>query len=273
MARTVTDAALLLAALAGPDPRDPGTISAAAHVPADYSAELQVDGLKGARIGVARNFFGFNPAVDAIMERCIKALRQAGAEIVDPVEVAHVKDIEEPEMEVLLHEFHADLDAYLGSHDGQVHSLADVIAFNEAHADQVMPHFGQELMQKALAKGPLTDERYLAALAACRRLSRDEGIDGTLASHRLDAIVEPSGGPAWLTDHIAGDHYTGSSSSPAAVAGYPSITVPAGFVHGLPVGITFVGTAWTESRLIRYAYAFEQTTKLRQRPQFPRSAV
>ncbi len=271
MARTVADAALLLAAIAGPDPRDGATADAAAHL-AGYASELRADGLRGARLGVPRNFFGFNPAVDAIMEQCIAALRDAGAEVVDPVEVVRPKELDECEMEVLLYEFHADLDAYLAGHHGRVRSLAEVIAFNEAHADRVMPHFGQELMKKAQEKGPLTEEKYRTALATDLRLSRDEGIDATLARHGLDALVEPSGGPAWLTDHIAGDHYTGGNSSPAAIAGYPSITVPAGYVRGLPIGLTFVGTAWTEPQLIRFAYAFEQATKVRRPPEFLPSA-
>ncbi len=276
MARTVADAALLLAALAGPDPRDDATAAAAGRAPADYAAELRRDGLRGpgtghARIGVARGFFGFNPAVDAIMERCIDALRAAGAEIVDPVDIPHAKELGETEMEVLLYEFHADLDAYLAGHEGPVRSLAEVVAFNEAYAERVMPHFGQELMKQALTKGPLTEEKYLQALATNLRLSREEGIDAALAEHRLDAIVEPAGGPAWLTDHVNGDHYTGGTSSPAAVAGYPSITVPAGYVRGLPVGISFVGTAWTEPALIRYAYAFEQATRVRRPPEFLRT--
>ncbi len=181
MARTVADASLLLAAIAGGDPADPATTAAPGQFPTDYAAALRPDGLRGARIGVARAFFGFSPAVDAIMEACIAALRDAGAEIVDPVEVAHVKELGETEMEVLLYEFHADLDAYLASHDGEVRSLAEVIAFNAAHADEVMPYFGQELMEKAQAKGPLAEEKYLQALAANHHLSREEGIDATLA--------------------------------------------------------------------------------------------
>ena len=167
----------------------------------------------------------------------------------------------------------AQMDSYLAGRgaDAAVHSLADVIAFNEAHRDVVMPIFDQEIMLKAQEKGPLTDEKYLAALAAARRLARDEGIDATLRQHSLDAIVAPSGGPAWLIDHVCGDHYGGGSSTPAAVAGYPSITVPAGCVWGLPVGISFIGAAWSEAKLIRYAYAFEQGTKVRRPPQFPAS--
>ena len=266
MARSVADAAVLLAALAGPDPRDPITLRGEPEL----DPQLDRDGLQGARIGIARNFFGFSPRVDAIMEECIKTLADLGAQIIDPVEVAHAKEINDTETEVLLYEFQADLNAYLASQGptALVRSLADVIAFNEAHADRVMPYFGQELMQMAGAKGPLTEEQYLQALATNHRLARTEGIDATLEQNSLDAIVEPSGGPAWLTDYIAGDHYTGGTSTPAAVAGYPSITVPAGYVYGLPVGLTFTGPAWSELKLIRYAYAFEQATRVRQPPQF-----
>lgn len=268
MARTVADAAVLLAALAGNDPRDPATTGATGHLPLNVGRELVLDGLRGARIGVARGFFGFNPAVDAIMERCIAALRDAGAEIIDPVEVPNAKTLDATEMEVLLYEFHADLDAYLSGHDGQVRSMAEVMAFNEAHADRVMPYFGQEHVKQALEKGPLSEEKYLQALATNHRLSQAEGIDAALAKDNLDAIIEPSGGPAWLTDHVNGDHYTGGTSTPAAVAGYPSITVPAGYVRGLPVGMSFVGPAWSDARLIRYAFAFEQATKVRRPPEF-----
>ena len=307
MARTVADAAILLAALAGPDPRDPATpndgtqmnadgadraerenssassalvrlqLSAARQNPSRSSFDaipfLDRAGLRGARIGVARNFCGFNPRVDAVFEASLAALRDVGAEIVDPAAIETAKQIDEPEFEVLLYEFRADLDAYLAGlgPNVAVHSLADVVAFNEANRDAVMPHFGQEIMLLARERGPLTDEKYLRALAECRRLARDEGIDATLAKHGLDAIVAPSGGPAWLTDPVNGDHYGGSSSTPAAVAGYPSITVPMGYVWGLPVGISFVGPAGSEPALIKYAYAFEQATQVRRRPEFAAS--
>ena len=197
-------------------------------------------------------------------------MRDAGAVIVDPANIETAKQIDEPEYEVLLYEFKADLNAYLAGlgPEAPVHSLADVIAFNEANRERVMPYFGQEHMLMAQARGPLTEEKYLRALADCRRLARDEGIDATLAKHQLDAIVAPSGGPAWLTDYVNGDHYSGGSSTPAAVAGYPSITVPAGYVCGLPVGISFIGPAWSEPALIRYAYAFEQATQVRRSPEF-----
>jgi amidase len=283
MARTVADAAILLAALAGPDPRDPATLngygmrtsadienqSAVIRVP-----QLSADGLCGARIGVARTYFGFDPRVDQIMAECIRVIRDLGAEIVDPADITTEQDLEKPEFEVLLYEFKADLNAYLAAlgPDAPVHSLAEVIEFNERHADRVMPYFGQEIMLMAQERGPLTDEKYLAALADCRRLARDEGIDATLAKHKLDAIVAPSGGPAWLTDYICRSGGSGGSSSPAAVAGTPNITVPAGHIFGLPVGISFMGAAWSEMQLIRFAYAFEQATRVRRPLQFRTSA-
>ena len=265
MARTVADAAILLDALAEPWSGERGAENEGA-----YTRFLDRDGLRGARIGVARNFCGFNPRVDAIFETSLAALRDAGAVIIDPADIETAKQIDEPEYEVLLYEFKADLNAYLAGlgPEAPVHSLADVIAYNEANRDRVMPYFGQEHMLMAQACGPLTEEKYLRALADCRRLARDEGIDATLAKHHLDAIVAPSGGPAWLTDYVNGDHYSGGSSTPAAVAGYPSITVPAGYVCGLPVGISFIGRAWSEPALIRYAYAFEQATQVRKPPEF-----
>ena len=275
MARTVTDAAILLAALVGPDPRDPATLESGTRINTDDAdtfglALLDRAGLRGARIGVARNFCGFNPRVDAVFEASLAALRDAGAVIVDPANIETAKQIDEPEYEVLLYEFKADLNAYLAGlgPEAPVHSLADVIAYNEANRERVMPYFGQEHMLMAQACGPLTEEKYLRALANCRRLARDEGIDAVLAKHQLDAIVAPSGGPAWLTDYVNGDHYSGGSSTPAAVAGYPSITVPAGYVCGLPVGISFIGPAWSEPALIRFAYAFEQATQVRKSPEF-----
>jgi amidase len=275
MARTVADAAMLLAALTGPDPRDPITMNGNGMLTSAENAEgglsyLATDGLRGARIGVARAYFGFDPRVDRIMEESIRAIRDLGAEIVDPVDLCSKKDLDQPEYEVLLYEFKADLDAYLAAlgPDALVHSLAEVIAFNERHADRVMPYFGQEIMVMAQERGPLTDEKYVQALADCRRLARDEGLNKTLTEHRLNAVIAPSGGPAWLTDYICRSGGSGGSSSPAAVAGTPDITVPAGYIFGLPVGISFMGAAWSEPQLIRYAYAFEQATKVRQPPAF-----
>jgi amidase len=278
MARTVADAAAVLAALAGPDPRDPATLGHDALIAAiirDLMSSLNGDGLRGARIGVARNLFGFNPRVDAVMEEALAAMRDLGAEIVDPANLELPASLEQSELEVLLYEFKADLNVYLGGLGAEtaVRSLTEVIAFNEAHRDRVMPYFGQEHMLQAEAKGPLTEEAYLSALEANRRQTREEGIDAVLAQHRLDAIVAPSGGPAWLTDYVNGDHYVGGNSTPAAVSGYPSITVPAGYVSGLPVGISFLGPAWSDATLARYAYAYEQATKVRRQPRFPASTT
>ena len=265
MARTVADAAILLDALA-----EPWSVVRGAESEGSYAHCLDRAGLRGARIGVVRNFCGFNPRVDAVFEASLAALRDAGAVIIDPANIEAAKQIDEPEFEVLLYEFKTDLNAYLAGlgSAAPVHSLAEVIAFNEANRDRVMPYFGQEIMLMAQDRGPLTDEKYVRALADCRRLARDEGIDATLAKHQLDAIVAPSGGPAWLTDYVNGDHYAGGSSTPAAVAGYPSITVPAGYVCGLPIGISLIGPAWSEPALIRYAYAFEQATQVRRAPEF-----
>jgi amidase len=271
MARTVTDAAILLGALGGVDARDPATERCQDVVCADYTPFLDADGLRGARIGVARNFFGFSEKVDRVIETSIAALARLGAEVVDPANVETVKAFGESEFEVLLYEFKADLSRYLAQlgPDAPVHSLQEIIAFNEQHQAEVMPYFGQERMLIAQEKGPLTSEAYLEALETNHRLSRAEGIDATLREHRLDAIVAPSGGPAWLTDWVNGDHHSGGSSSPAAVAGYPNITVPAGYVFGLPVGISFFGTAFCEPTLIRLAYAFEQGTRVRRPPFLP----
>jgi amidase len=280
-ARTVMDAALLLGAIAGPDPRDSAT-TGVSHLPRvppdyDYTRFLHPDGLKGARLGIARNFFGFDPHVDRVMEDAIATMRSAGAEIVDPVHLAPIVPPKQEadgeangELEVLLYEFKADLNSYLAERrpDAPVHSLAEVITFNEKHADRVMPYFGQELMIMAEGKGPLTEEAYLRALASNRRLAGEQGIDAALRTHNLDAIVAPSGGPAWLTDYVRGDHHSMGSSSPAAVAGYPNITVPAGYIWGLPIGISFFAGAFAEPALLRLAYAFEQLTNVRRRPQF-----
>jgi amidase len=270
MARTVADAAALLTALSGPDPRDPATEAGRGRIPADYTAFLDPDDLRGARIGVARAFCGFDPRVDAILEQCLHAMSELGAVIVDPVSLPTGKELDKTEYEVLLYEFKADLNGYLAGlgPDAPVHSLEEVIAFNERHADRIMPHFGQEIMLLAQAKGPLTEPAYLEALAANHRLAREEGIDRALGEHGLDAIVAPSGGPAWLTDLVRADRHSGGSSSPTAVAGYPNITAPAGYIRGLPVGLSFMGAAWSEPLLIKVAYAFEQATRVRQPPRF-----
>ncbi|MCA9918076.1 MAG: amidase [Anaerolineales bacterium] len=270
MARTVHDAAILLGALTGTDPRDDVTAKSAGHNHTDYAQFLDKDGLNGARIGVSRNFFGHNPYVDAVIEEAIETMRQAGAIIVDPANIETKGQFGESEFEVLLYEFKHDLNAYLANTPPAVahRTLEALIAFNQANQDAVMPYFAQEHFEAAQAKGPLSDEAYREALAKNHRLSRDEGIDATLKAHQLDAIVAPTGGPAWPTDWVNGDHYGGASSSPAAVAGYPNVTVPAGYVFGLPVGISFIGGAWQEPTLLRLAYAFEQATQVRQPPQF-----
>jgi amidase len=270
MARSVADAAHLLGVLAGPDPSDPYTKAAQGRPAADYSQFLDSNGLKSARIGVARKFFGFNERVDKLMEEALQAMKRLGAELIDPADVPTTGKFDDSENEVLLFEFKADLNAYLTrlGPKAPVRSLQDIIQFNEQNREREMPFFGQDLFVKAQAKGPLTADAYRKALARGHRLSRTEGIDAVLKKHRLDALIAPTGGPAWLTDLINGDHFTGGSSTPAAVAGYPNINVPAGFVFGLPVGISFFGTAWSEPKLIKLAYSFEQATRLRKPPRF-----
>jgi len=269
MARTVRDAAILLGVLAGSDPRDPATAEANAKMQKDYTQFLDPNGLKGARIGVARKYFGFSDSVDALMNRLIDEMRSAGAVIVDPADLESFGKFDDTELLVLMYELKADLNAYLASRpDAGVRTLADVIAFDEKNKEKEMPYFGQDLFLKAQEKGPLTDKEYVAALAANHKLSREGGIDGVMDKFRLDAIVAPTGGPAWLIDLVDGDHAGGGSSNAAAVAGYPNINVPAGFIFGLPVGISFFGRAWSEPVLLKIAYGFEQLVKARQKPQF-----
>jgi len=267
LARTVADAATLLEALAGADPRDPAT--ARAPTALDLVGALDDGRLEGVRIGVARNMAGFHDRVDAVLEDALDALRDLGAELVDPADVPHATELEEPELEVLLFEFKADLEAYLGGLGGEApRTLAELIAFNEEHRDDEMPLFGQELFLKANDRGTLTDPVYVEALATCGRLAREEGIDAVMDEHRLDALIAPSGGPAWVTDPVNGDHYVGGNTTPAAVAGYPSVSVPAGFAFALPVGVSFIGRAWSEPTLIRIAHAFERVTGHRRPPTF-----
>jgi len=271
MARTVEDAAILLGVLAGADPRDPATVSGRPSQPTAFTASLDPNGLRGARIGVARaRFFGASHGADALAEAAISKMKELGATIVDPADVPNFDIFGPGEIEVLLYEFKADLNAYLGAlgPSARVHSLADVIAFNEANRERELRYFGQDLMIRAEQKGPLTEKIYLDTLARNLRLSRQEGIDAVMDRLRVDALVAPTGGPPWLTDLINGDHFMGSSSTPAAVAGYPSITVPAGYVLGQPVGISFIGRAWSETTLIKLAYAYEQATKHRTPPKF-----
>jgi amidase len=273
MARTVRDAATLLNALAGVDSRDGVTAQSSGKASADYTKALDPHGLKDARIGVARKYFGFNDAVDKVMDEALTAMRRAGAVLVDPADLESHGKFDDTELTVLLYELKADLNAYLAARPGAlVHSLEELIAFNEHNREKEMPYFGQDLFIKAQAKGPLTSKEYLDALETNHRLARNQGIDGVMGKFRLDALVAPTAGPAWLTDLVDGDHDLGESSNAAAVAGYPNITVPASFVSGLPVGISFFGRAWSEPTLLKLAYGFEQTTKARKPPQFMASA-
>jgi amidase len=269
MARNVRDAAILLGVLVGTDPQDAISVENA-HAPADYTTYLRADGLKEARIGVARNFFGFHDAVDALMDAALDALKQAGATLIDTDDLSIVEECGSAQETLLQYEFKAGLTAYLArlGPKAPVKSLQEIIDFNDCHKQIEMPYFGQDLLMGSEERGPLSEYKYAEALARCRRFSRTEGIDAVIAKHELDALVAPTVGPACMTDLVNGDHFLGGSVCPAAVAGYPSITVPAGFVLGLPVGMSFFGRAWTECKLLRIAYAFEQATNVREAPQF-----
>ncbi|WP_375743802.1 amidase [Corallococcus interemptor] len=274
MTRTVADAAALLGVLAGEDPRDPATAAGRGRAHPDYTKFLDPQGLTGARIGVPRErFFGYHPATDAVVERALEVMKAQGAVLVDPVVLPNAAKLDAPELEVLLYEFKAGLEAWLAQlgEGAPVRTLADLIAFNEKHREREMPYFGQELLLQAQEKGPLTDAAYKKALAACRRYSRAEGLDAVMNKHKLDALVAPTQAPAGPIDLVLGDHWLGSSSTPAAVSGYPSITVPAGDVHGLPVGVSFIGRAWSEPVLLKLAHAYEQASRARRRPAFLRS--
>jgi amidase len=270
LCRTVRDAAILLGALVGVDPEDSATAPSNGKSHGDYTQFLDPNGLKGARIGVARKYFGFNDAVDALMEQSLDAMKRQGATLVDPADIETLGKFDDSELLVFLYELKADLNAYLAllGPGAPVHSLKEIIAFNERNREKEMPYFGQDLFIKAEAKGPLTEKAYLDALQKNHQLARTEGIDATIDKHQLDAIVAPTGSPAWLTDLVTGDHFSGGSSNAAAVAGYPNINVTAGYISGLPVGISFFGRAWSEPILIKLAYSFEQATKARQRPRF-----
>lgn len=274
MARSVADAAALLSAIAGSDPRDPATADADKHA-TDYTRFLDPDGLKGKRIGVVRQLAGADPGSDRILDQAIALMKAQGATVVDPVTLPHLAELGGPEMTVLLYDFKHDIDAYLATRPNlKVKSLADLIAFDNAHAAQEMHWFGQELFEQAQAKGPLTDKAYTDALAKAKRLAGPEGIDAALAKDRLDALLAPAAPPAFVTDLVLGDHIlsgdptVGGASQPAAVAGYPAITVPAGYVHGLPVGIVLFGAKWGEPKLISIAYGFEQHARVWQAPKF-----
>ena len=269
MARTVRDAAILLGVLAGADPED--AVTASGPGINDYTKFLDADGLKGATIGVARNkLMGYHPATDLLVAQALDVLRQQGATIVDPADIPHLGEYDDAELTVLLYEFKTDVNAYLAEFapGAPVKTLQDVIDFNAHNADREMPFFGQDLLLKAQAKGDLTTQEYVDALAKCRRLARDEGLKALLDQQKLDAVVAPTGNPAWPIDLVNGDHFLGGSSTPAAVAGFAHVTVPAGDVFGLPVGLSFIGGPFSEPTLLKLAYAYEQATKLRRPPRF-----
>jgi amidase len=270
MARCVADLATVLTALTGYDPGDPITSESVGRMAHDYQAFLDPNGLQGARLGVARNYFGHHEGTDAVMETAIGILKTLGAELIDPVDLSTIPLFGESEMELFMYELKAGLNRYLADHPkARVRSLDELITFNRTHAERVMPYFQQELLERAQAKGDLSEEAYFKAKADCVRLSRTEGIDKVLRDHRLDAIIAPTdGSPAWVIDPIVGDKIIGGCSSPAAMAGYPHITVPAGYVYGLPVGLSFFSGPYEEGRLISYAYAFEQAAHARRAPTF-----
>jgi amidase len=276
IARTVTDAAILLGAVAGADPRDAATTATGAKREANYAAGLDAGALRGMRIGVPREqYFGYSPAADSIAQHAIDLMRAQGAVIVDPVEIGKMGAVGDAEFEVLLYEFKAGLNEYFAQLGvgSKVRTLADLIAFNTAHKSEELPYFGQEILEQAEKRGPLTDTKYLKALAKTRLDTRGKGIDAIMDAHKLDALVAPTNGPAWLIDLVNGDADGGGSSSPAAEAGYPSITVPAGYASGLPVGISFFGRAWSEAKLIRIAFSFEQAANARRPPTYLRTAA
>jgi amidase len=271
MARTVADAAQLLGGMTGVDPADPASKASAPYASRDYRKSLDANALKGARIGVARRqYFGYSPVTDKVIDQAIADMKAQGAVIVDPANIPTASKMDACENDVLQFEFKEDLNKYLASRgpNARVHSLAELIAFDEREKDKEMPYFGQEILVQSQKRGPLTSPKYKASLALCRSLARERGIDLVLHQYRLDAIIAPRGSPAWTTDLVNGDHFTGASSTPAAVAGYPSITVPAGDAFGLPIGLSFIGTAWSEPKLIGLAYAYEQGTKHRTPPTF-----
>ena len=271
MTRTVRDAAILLSAIAGVDPDDSATADAKGHIETDYTKFLTADGLKGARIGIARNFFGFHDAVDRLATAATEVLKKQGATLVDTTDLPKSDAYNAAETTVFHYEMKAGLNAYLARRGpgAKVKTLKDVIAFNEKNPNQEMPYFGQDSLVKMEAKGPLTSYEYLEALAKCKRLTRTEGLDAVLEKHKLDAVVAATMGPACVTDLVLGDRWLGGDLiSVAAVAGYPHMTVPMGFLFGLPIGLSFVGRAWSEPTLFKLAYAFEQATKARKPPRF-----
>jgi amidase len=273
MARTVADAAYILTAMAGSDPVDPATAAADARAATDYTNFLDPDALRGARIGVVRNYAGFHDKVDAVFEDALRALKDAGAKLTDGLSLVPPAELRPHELIVLLTEFKVGLNAYLANlgPDAPISSLADLIAFNEAHADRVMPYFGQETLIRAEATGGLQDKNYLDALATCHRLTREEGINRIMREHDLQALIAPTTCAASAIDWVNGDHGLGGSACQAAVAGYASVTVPMGDVSGLPVGISFFAGPWSEGTLIGLAHAFERIVQARITPGPPRN--
>ncbi|MGP0071294.1 MAG: amidase [Bryobacteraceae bacterium] len=270
MARTVRDVATLLSAITGVDPQDSATAASRGKSAADYTRFLDPTGLRGARLGIARKFFESNAPMNAFLNGCVDALKKAGAEVIDPADLATNDQLAGPELEVLLYEFKDGINRYLTRlpASSPARTLKDLIAYNEKNRDREMPFFAQELFIQSEAKGPLSDAAYVKARADCVRLARQDGIDALLAQHKLDAIVTLTSGPAWFTDHVNGDRDTGGCTTPAAVAGYPHITVPAGFYSGLPIGLSFFGAAWSEPTLFKLAYGWEQQMNARRKPGF-----
>lgn len=273
--KTVEDAAILLNTIVGEDLNDPSTLGHEEKFHVNYSKCLKKDGLKGARIGIARNYFGRNNFIDEILEMTIKKMSELGAEIVDPTNITTLNELNDPEFQVLLYDFKHDINEFLKKYSTieSLKTLEDIINFNDKHKEKVMPYFGQELFNMAQEKGPLTNDEYQSALEKCHKYAREEGIDKLLSEFQLDAIFAPSGGFSWIIDYINGDHFTGGSSSIAAIAGYPNITLPVGYIHNLPIGVSFFGGAFQEPKLIQYAYALEQALRIRQPPRFLNEAL
>ncbi len=270
MCRTLRDAAIMLGAITGVDPDDSYTAASQGKSYTDYTQFLDPRGLKGARIGVARKYFGFSTAVDALMAEALAIMKREGAELIDPADIESFGKFDDSESLVLDYELKADIAQYLARRgpSSPIKTLLDLINFNEHNAQREMQYFGQDTFIRAQTRGPLTDTAYLEALGNNHRLARTEGIDQLMDKHHLDAIVAPTGGPAWTTDLVNGDHFAGGSSNAAAVAGYPNINITAGHLFGLPVGISFFGRAWSEPTLLKIAYSFEQATKARTAPKF-----
>jgi amidase len=270
MCRTLRDAAIMLGALTGVDPEDTATNASEGKSHTDYTKFLDENGLKGVRIGVARKYFGFSDGVDRIMAEAIALMTKQEATIIDPADIETFGKFDESESLVLDYELKADIEKYLArlGPSCPMKNLKDLIDFNNQNAAKEMPYFGQDVFMRAQARGPLTTREYINALEKNHRLTRIEGIDAVMDKFKLDALIAPTGGPAWITDLVAGDHFGGGSSNAAAVAGYPNINVIAGYMFGLPVGISFFGRAWSEPTLLKIAYGFEHATQARKAPRF-----